>query len=155
MKFDIIKCKADPSEYDFDGFFFFNSIKGSISYADDLKAATNFRNKNTLIMLKDYDFDIGAIKTIADKKKACFLIDLGGVIKSNGIYRVILISKLRTFLTQCNKHGAYYAFASFAEDKSQIRHPSELMHIAMLLGINKGQAGFAMKMLPLYLPKEK
>ncbi|HID72679.1 TPA: hypothetical protein EYP38_01945 [Candidatus Micrarchaeota archaeon] len=149
--FDILKCEADPSGYDFEKFYTYNSVKSSIAHADDLKSAVKFRNRKTLIMLKQYDFDIGSVKNIAEKKKACFLIDLSEVIRPTGMQRSMLISRLRTFLEQCNKHGAYYTFASFAEEKNQVRYPEELMHIAMLLGINKGQAKFALKMLPHYL----
>ncbi|MFH1394066.1 MAG: hypothetical protein ABII71_00185 [Candidatus Micrarchaeota archaeon] len=149
--FDILKCNADPSDYDFEKFYSYNSIKGSIAHADNLKSSVKFRNKKTLIMLKEYDFDIGSVKNIAEKRKACFLIDLNTVIKSSGIQRSLRISRLRTFLEQCNKHGAFYAFASFTEEKNQVRYPEELMHIAMLFGINKGQARFALNMLDHYL----
>ncbi len=149
--FDILKTEAEPNEFGFSGFYLFDSIKGSVIHADNLAAAVKQRNKKTLIMLKQYDFDVGSVKNIAEKKKACFLVDLGVLINSSGMPRGLLMGRLRTFLKNCNKYGAFYTFASFAEHKSKIRNADELMHIAMLLGINKGQARFALKMLQHYL----
>ncbi len=147
--YDIVRCDADPSEFGFEKFFKYE--KGKIIEAQNLQAAVQFKNKKSLIMLKDYAFDEGAIKVIAEKKKLCFLIDLGRLIRSSGIPRAIAMSKLRTFLRLCIKHGAFYSFASFANSPSKIRTPSELSHIAMLFNLNPGQAEFALKMLPHYL----
>jgi len=91
------------------------------------------------------------VKIIAEKKQICFLIDLGKIIKSRGVSRAIAISKLRNFLALCNRYGAFYTFATFAENENQIRTAEELVHIAMLFDINKGQARFALKMLNHYL----
>lgn len=147
--FDIINCEANASAFGFQKFYFSNSVK--IPKAKDLKDAANYKNKKTLLLLEDYNFDEGSVKLIAEKKKACFLVDLGKVIKSNGISRAILMSKLRTFLRLCVKHGAFYTFASFAENQEEIRKASELMHIIMLFDLNKGQAKFSLKMLQHYI----
>jgi RNase P/RNase MRP subunit p30 len=147
--FDIIRCEADPAEFGFDRFYVFDKAK--VIKAENLSEAAKQRNRKSLIMLEDYNFDEGPVKLIAEKKKACFVIDIGSLLKRRGIPRAIEMSKLRTFLRLCNKHGAFYGFASFAENKNQIRSPEELMHIAMLLGINKGQAKFSLKMLQHYL----
>jgi len=147
--FDIIRCEADPAGFGFDRFYVFD--KSTVITAKNPSEAANHRNRKSLIMLEDYDFDEGPVKLIAEKKKACFVIDIGSLLKRRGIPRAIEMSKLRTFLRLCNKHGAFYSFASFAENKNQIRSPDELMHIAMLLGINKGQAKFSLKMLQHYL----
>ncbi len=149
--FDIIGCQAEPSRFGFERFFFFPEARGRIIEAENVTAAAEQRNRKSLIMLKDYAFDEGAIKLIAEKKSLCFLIDLGRLIRTRGVPRAIAISKLRTFLSMCNRFGAYYSFASFAAGESQIRTPDELLHIAMLLGINRGQAKFAMRMLKHYL----
>jgi RNase P/RNase MRP subunit p30 len=147
--FDIIRCEAEGSAFGFERFFTPREVK--ITKAKDLKETAKHRNKETLILLDDYLFDEGSVKLIAEKRKACFLIDMSRLMKTRGVPRSILISKLRTFLRLCNKHGAFYAFASFSENDSQIRSPEELMHITMLLGINKGQARFALKMLQHYI----
>ena len=149
--FDIIKCSAEPSAFGFDKFYFYDDVKGRILEAENLQAAATHKNKKALIMLRDHAFDEGAIKVIAEKKKLCFLIDLGRLIKTNGISRAIAMSKLRNFLRLCVKHGAFYAFASFAEKENKIRTPDELVHIAMLFDLNRGQAKFALKMLQHYL----
>jgi len=149
--FDIIKCDADPKKHGFENFYKFDQVKDRIMTFDNVVAATETKNKKILIILRDYKFDDGAIKTIAEKKKACFLIDLSAIIKSHGIRRAVEMSKLRSFLRLCNKHGAFYTFASFAENEEEIRSPEELEHIAMLFDINRGQAEFAMKMLKHYL----
>jgi len=147
--FDVLKCEAEASKHGFTSFYFYNSIK--ITRAKDLKEAAKHRNNKTLILLDDYLFDEGAVKLIAEKKKACFLIDLGKVINSRGISRAILMSKLRTFLRLCVKHGAFYTFATFAESENKIRSSEELMNIIQLFGLNKGQAKFALKMLQHYI----
>lgn len=149
--FDLIKCKADPKKHGFTRFYFFDEVKGKIASFPNVTAAVQSRNRKTLAMLDDYKFDDGAIKLIAEKKKMCFLIDLSRIVKSYRVKRAIEISKLRSFLRLCNKHGAFYAFASFSESVEEIRSPEELMHIAMLFDINKGQARFALRMLGEYL----
>jgi len=147
--FDIIKCKADASAYGFSKFYLPDEAK--IVQAENLAEAANYKNKKTLLMLADHAMDDGAMKTIAEKKNVCFLIDLGRLIRIRGVQRAIAISKLRNFLTLCVKHGAFYSFASFAENEEQIRSPQEMEHIAILLGINKGQAKFALKMIGNYV----
>lgn len=147
--FDIICCEADPGKYGFDKLFFSRSVR--IQEAENLEDAAKSRNRKMLLRLRDYAFDEGSVKIIAEKKQICFLIDLGKIIKSRGVSRAIAISKLRNFLALCNRYGAFYTFATFAENENQIRTAEELVHIAMLFDINKGQARFALKMLNHYL----
>lgn len=147
--FDIIDCEADPKAYGFERFF--HRDRAGILQAKDLQGAALHKNRKSLVMLADYAFDEGAIKLIADKKRLCFVIDIGEIIRTRGVPRAILMSKLRTFLRLCNKHGAFYTFATFSKEKGRIRTPRELIHIAWLLGLNKGQAVFALDMLQHYL----
>ena len=149
--FDIIKCKAKAEDFGFENFYFFNDVQKQLLKAENLQAAVKYKSKKSLIMLEDYAFDEGSIKVIAEKKKICFLIDLSSLIKSKGVRRAILMSKLRTFLSLCVRYGAFYTFASFAESEMQIRNPDEIKHIGALIGLNKGQVKFALKMLKHYL----
>lgn len=154
--FDIVKCKPsalEPSKFGFERFYFFDDIKGKgrIIEVDNLEAATNYKNKKILLSLRDYAFDEGALKIITEKKNVCFLIDIGRLIRTRGVSRAIALSKLRNFLRLCVKFGAFYCFATFAENESEIRTPDEIAHIAFLLGLNRGQSDFAMKMLKHYL----
>ena len=151
--FDILdfNSQINPKDFGFDKFYFLDSVKDKLVNAPNVVAAANFKNKKVLILLDDYAFDEGSIKLIAEKKQACFLISISRIINSTGVSRAILFSKLRTFLRMCNKFGAFYSFASFSKEESKIRNPDELTHIALLLGINKGQAKFALMMLKHYL----
>jgi len=153
--FDIIRCGTetgiDPKKHGFEKFYTYEQVKNRIATFPEVIAASQKRNVKTLLMLDDWKFDEGAIKLIAEKKKMCFLIDLSRIIKSYGIRRAVEISKLRNFLRLCNRFGAFYAFASFSEKEEDIRSPEELMHIAMLFDINKGQAKFGLMMLREYL----
>ncbi|MDD5172316.1 MAG: hypothetical protein PHF60_04755 [Candidatus ainarchaeum sp.] len=149
--FDIIKCPADPSKYGFERFYPFNEAKGKIIEVENVVAAANHKNRKILVSLRDYAFDEGALKIIAEKKNVCFLIDLGRIMRTRGVPRAIMLSKLRTFLRLCVKFGAFYTFATFAEKESQIRSPEELENIIMLFDLNRGQAKFALKMLRNYL----
>jgi RNase P/RNase MRP subunit p30 len=149
--FDIVKLEADPKIYGFENFYFFNSVKSKITECENVIEAEKHKNKKILVMLRDFAFDEGAMKLIAEKKNICFLIDLGRLMRSRGISRAIAISKIRTFLSLCNKFGAFYAFASFAEKESEIRSAEELQNISLLFDINRGQAKFAMKMIKHYL----
>lgn len=149
--FDIVKCEADAKQFGFSRLYQYDTVSKKIISAENLEQATNYRDKDVLIMLKRYEFDVGSIKLIAEKRKACFLIDLGAVIRTNGLRRAIAMARIRTFLRNCVKYGAFYAFASFAEKKEQLRTSDEMIHIAMLFGLNKGQARFALEMLSEYL----
>ncbi len=148
--YDIITCAADPSSFGFARFYAPSDFKGRAVECENLAAAVEHKNRKVLISLRDYAFDEGAIRLIAEKRSACFLIDLGRLIRTRGVPRAIAISKLRNFLRLCVKHGAFYTFATFAEKESQIRTPQELEHIAMLFGLNRGQAAFALAMLRHY-----
>jgi len=149
--FDIISCQADAKKHGFARFFSISDCKGKITEADNLEAAVAHKNKKTLIMLKDWAFDEGAIRVIAEKKSACFLIDLGRLMKLKGVPRAIALSKLRNFLSICVKFNAFYTFATFAENEGQIRSMEELESIITLFGLNRGQAKFALKMLGHYI----
>ena len=151
--FDIIRCEADAGKHGFEKFFSYNEVKGSVIASKDLSDAAQKRGKKALILVQDLSIDHGAVKLLGEKpkSKACLLFDMSRIIKSSGIRRAIEISMMRNVLRLCVKRGAFYAFATFAEKEGEIRSPEELMHIAMLLGINRGQAEFALKMLPHYL----
>ncbi|MEW6722788.1 MAG: hypothetical protein AB1324_06000 [Candidatus Micrarchaeota archaeon] len=149
--FDIIRCEADPRSFGFERFYSYDSVKDRIVSCPTVVDAEKHKNRKTLITLGDFAFDEGAMKLIAEKKSACILIDLGRLMRSRGVPRAIAFSKLRTFLAMCNRFGVFYSFATFAENQNQIRNTDELQHIAMLLGINRGQAKFALKMLKEYL----
>jgi RNase P/RNase MRP subunit p30 len=149
--FDIVKCEADPKKFGFANFYFFDSVKPKLVECENVTAAEQHKNRKVLVMLKDFAFDEGAMKVIAEKKNVCFLIDLGRLMRSRGVARAIAISKIRTFLSLCNKFGALYAFASFSEKESELRTAEELANIALLFDINRGQAKFALKMIQHYL----
>ncbi|MEK6982797.1 MAG: hypothetical protein AABX38_07725 [Candidatus Micrarchaeota archaeon] len=154
--FDIVLFnpeKIDLKKLGYEKLYDYSSphVKQKIIKVKNLAQAVNYKNKEMLIIIEDHDFDDGAIKLIAEKKKACFLIDLSRIINSKGVGRAVAMSKLRNFLKLCNKHGAYYTFADFAKDEFELRSSKELMHISLLLGLNLGQAKFAMKMLKSYL----
>lgn len=149
--FDIIKIPADAKKYGYSQFYPADSANSKIKLCNNLADAAKYRNQNMLLTIRELDFDIGSLKLLAEKKKACLLFDLTKIIKSNGIRRSIEFSKLRTTLKFCNKYGTFYTFATFAEDESAIRNAHELIAICMLLGINKGQAEFALSMLKHYL----
>lgn len=149
--FDIISCQADAKKHGFARFFSMQDCKGKVLELDNLEAAAAHKNRKTLIMLKDWAFDEGAIRVIAEKQSACFLIDLGRLMEMKGVQRAIALSKLRNFLSVCVKFNAFYAFATFAGSEGQIRSPQELESIIALLGLNRGQAKFALKMLGHYL----
>ncbi|MFH0885265.1 MAG: hypothetical protein V1861_06150 [Candidatus Micrarchaeota archaeon] len=151
--FDIIGCDAEPARFGFSRFFSIKDCKSRITEVENLEAAVALKNRKSLIMLRDYAFDEGAIRVIAEKKSACFIIDLGRLIRMRGVPRAIALSKLRNFLTLCVKFGAYYTFATFAEKESEIRTASEMESIIMLFGLNRGQAAFSLKMLGHYLAK--
>ncbi len=149
--FDIIGCSADPVAYGFDRFYSIAEAKGKVVECENLEAAAEHKNRKILISLRDYAFDEGAIKLIAEKKSACFLIDIGKLMRVRGVPRAIAFSKLRNFLRLCVKHGALYTFATFAENEPRIRSAEELISIITLFDLNRGQAKFALKMLKHYL----
>ena len=147
---DFDSSAIDPTKSGYEKLFQYTDSKSRINFVKKTEA-DNYKNKKTLILLDEYSLEEGAIRLIAEKKKACFLIDLSRVINTYGVTRAILFSKLRTFLKFCNKYGAYYTFADFARSEFDLRTARELMHISLLLGLNLGQAKFAMKMMKEYL----
>jgi len=150
---DIIRCKADPSSFGFDKFHLLSEagVRSKIIESDDIVSAANHKNKKALVVLRDHSIEEGAVKLIAEKKSLCILFDLGRLIRSRGVSRAVAMSKMRNLLRLCVRFGALYSFASFSESESQIRTADELAHIAMLLGLNRGQARNAMELLERYL----
>jgi RNase P/RNase MRP subunit p30 len=149
--FDIVNCKADAARYGFTTFFSPEQLKGKVIEADNLEAAAQHRNKKSLVLLRDYAYDEGAVKIIAEKKQLCFLIDLGKLMRTRGVSRAIALSKLRNFLALCVRFNAFYTFATFAESETQVRSADEMVALAGLLGLNRGQAKFALEMLQHYI----
>lgn len=152
--YDIISfspSRLDTGALGYEKIYEHEKAKTRIMNAKTLAEAAKHKNREVLIALESYDFDEGAIKIIAEKRNACFIIDLSRIISTYGIARAILLSKIRMFLKRCNKHGAFYAFADFAKNEFELRSARELMHISLLLGLNPGQAKFAMEMLGRYL----
>lgn len=155
--FNIISFSADKIDtkaLGYENLYEFDKIRNNVVTAKSASEAGNYKNKNVIIILESYDFDAnteGAIKLIGEKKKSCFLIDFSRIINSYGVNRAILLSKIRTFLKLCVKYGVFYSFADFAKDEHELRSSQELEHIALLLGLNPGQAKFALKMLKHYL----
>ena len=147
---DFDSSAIDPTKSGYEKLFHYSDSKSRINFVKKTEA-DNYKNKKTLILLDEYSLEEGAIRLIAEKKKACFLIDLSRVINTYGVTRAILLSRLRTFLKFCNKYGAHYTFADFAGSEFDLRTARELMHISLLLGLNLGQAKFAMKMMKEYL----
>lgn len=150
--YDILRCRASPEYFGFSKFYFFDDVKDNILTAENVTAAVEFRNKKSLITLKDFEIDEGALVLIAEKRKLCFLIDLSLVIKTYGVKRAIALSQLRKLLHFCNKYGIFYAIATFAEDEFSIRSPKEIEAICSLLDLNPGQVKFASEILKEYLP---
>ncbi len=151
LVFDIVKCTAEPSLFGYSKFYSASDCKGKIIECESLEQAAQHKNRKALIMLRDHAFDEGAIKVIAEKKSACFLIDIGRLIRTRGVPRAIALSKLRNLMRLFVKHGAFYTFASFAESPGAIRSPGEMESIALLFGLSRSQARMAMKMLQHYL----
>ncbi len=127
--------------------FSVNDAKKATVTVPTIKDAVQYKNRKVLILVENYELDEGAIKLIAEKQKACFLIDLSKIIKTYGVTRAILLSRLRSFLKFCVKYNAYYTFADFAQNEFELRSARELVHISLLLGINEGQAKFALRMM--------
>jgi RNase P/RNase MRP subunit p30 len=149
--YDIIKCRADAARHGFTAFYSPEQFRGRVLEVANLEAAAAHKNRKSLILLRDYAYDEGAVKIIAEKKQLCFLIDLGRLMRTRDIQRAVLLSKMRNFLGLCVRFNAFYTFASFAENETQVRSADELIAIAGLLGLNPGQAKFALKMLPHYI----
>jgi len=150
--FDVVKDNValDAGKYGFTKLYSEKEVQKNIVLCENLAGAATNRNKKTLIMLKELDFDLGSLKLLAEKKKACLLFDISKIIMSKGLRRSIEMAKLRTTLKYCNKYGVFYAFASFAESELTIRNAHELIAICWLFGLNSGQAKFALEMVKHY-----
>lgn len=156
MFFNIISFS--PSSFDHKSFGYekvyeLAKVKGSIATAKTTAESEQYKGKKLIIIVENYEYDEGSIRVVAEKKKACYLIDLSKIINSYGTRRALEMAKLRSFLKVCNRFGAFYTFADFARNEFELRRAKELMHIALLLGINEGQANFALKLLGEYLNK--
>jgi hypothetical protein len=149
--FDIIKCKAEAKKHSFEKLYSYEDVKERVVTVKTLAEAAEKRKQKKLLLVGDYTIDEGAVKLLGDDQKACILLDLSKIIKTYGIKRAIEMSIMRKFLEHCVKYGTFYAFATFAEKEEGIRTPDEMMHICALIGLNKGQAKFSLKMLKHYL----
>lgn len=143
--------KLDAKSFGYGKVYELSKVKGNIVNVKTTAESEQHKGKKTLIVVESYEYDEGSIKVIADKKKACYLIDLSKIINSYGTRRAMEMAKLRSFLKVCNRFGAFYTFADFARNELDLRRAKELEHIALLLGINQGQAKFALQMLKEYL----
>ena len=121
---------------------------------DKVENAGRYKQKKILIFPKEYLFDDGAIQLIGANKKACFLIDVGKIIRTRGLKRSFEIGVMKTFLKKATRFGAYYALSDFSESIEQMRTASEIINVGVgLLGLNSGQAKFGLEMLKNYEKK--
>ncbi len=111
-----------------------------IKTVKNLDEAVNYKNKKVLLSLEDYSIDEGALKIIGEKQAACFLIDFSRIIKSNGVHRSIELSRIRTFFRYCIKYNVFFAITNLSSNEQYFRTDRELLHIAMLLGLDVGKA---------------
>jgi RNase P/RNase MRP subunit p30 len=149
--YDIIKCKTDAKVQHSEQFYIYENVKSRIITVKNFAEAAQKRKQKKLIIVEDCSIDEGAIKLLGEEQRACILIDLSRILKNDGVRRAIEFSVIRTMLKLCIKHGAFYTFATFAEKEEDIRTIDELCHIGMLLGLNRGQGKFALKMIEDYL----
>lgn len=149
--YDIIRAKGiSPNSFFFSKFYFLDDVKNQIVKAANLEEAVKRKNRKELILLDEYREDIGLMKLFAEKSNAAFLIDLGRVIETYGFKRATEIAKMRRFLRICIKYEVPFAIATFAKDEFSIRNARELCHISCLVGLNVGQAKFALERLKEY-----
>ncbi len=126
------------------------SLKNKIMQVSSLNEAVKLKNKKVLVLLNEYNSDIGLMKLFACGNSA-FLIDLGRIIESYGFKRAIELAKMRKFLFICVKYQIAFALASYTKDEFSTRNPRELCHIAILIGLNVGQAKFGLERLKKYI----
>lgn len=149
--YDIISAPgADPRPFHFSRFFQLAEARDKIIQVKDATEAQKFRGKKALVLPGDYKFDIGLMKAFGEGK-AAFLIDLSRITAAQGMRRALEMGKMRRFLEICVKYEIPFALASFAKDEFSLRNASELCSIACLLGLNPGQAKFALARLGEYL----
>ncbi|MFA6531059.1 MAG: hypothetical protein WCT31_04970, partial [Candidatus Micrarchaeia archaeon] len=105
--FDIVRINAEPSKFGFQKLFIEKEVQKNILLCENLAQAAQNRNKKTLVIVRELDFDLGSLKLLAEKKKACLLFDLSKIINSHGLRRSIEMAKMRTCLRYCNKFGVF------------------------------------------------
>ncbi|MFA5077703.1 MAG: hypothetical protein WC488_04720 [Candidatus Micrarchaeia archaeon] len=149
--YDIIRAKGiSPEPFHFSKLYFYEDVKGRIAKVKSLDEAVKLKNKKELVMLEDYKEDIGLMKLFGSGNSA-FLIDLSRIMETYGMQRATEMARMRRFVRVCVKYEIPFAFASFAKDEFSMRNSRELCHIATLLGLNVGQAKFALERLGSYL----
>lgn len=148
--FDILRCKADAQTYGFTKFFFYSEVKRRIIEINSDEDILNNKNKRAVFLIKNLRISPEMIKIIGEKEKAVFLIDLYPLFKFYGTKKGIYLSQMRKFLEFCIKYNAKYSFATFFEKENEIRTPEEIVDILSLVGINEGQARFALEELGKY-----
>ncbi len=121
--------------------------------ARDVGKALKYRGSRTLILLEEWKAEEGALKLFAERKKACFLLPLAPLFREKGVRRAKIIREYRGFLKMCNKHGAFYSLNTLAEKEEELRSPEERCALGLLLGLNRGQAKFSLKMVEHYLKR--
>ena len=128
----------------------FHEKEVAILECENIATTAQHRNRKVLLKIKDYSYDEGAVKLVAEKNTACFLVDVGQIIRAHGIFRVMWISRLRNFVRLCIKQKALYAIVSMTENHENIRTADELESIGVLIGLNRGQAKMAMNLVERY-----
>ncbi len=149
--YDIVRARnLAPGSFHFSKLYFLDDVKNRIAKVPNLEEAMKRRNKKELLLLDEYNEDIGLMKQFAEKCSAAFLIDLGRIIESQGFKRAVEMAKMRRFVRICIKYEVPFALASFAKDEFSTRNAHELCNIAALVELNPGQAKFALERLKDY-----
>lgn len=149
--YDLIRTRGvKPEQFSFSKLYFLDDVRGKIILASDLSEAVKHRNRKVLVVPGEYKEDIGLMKQFGGGQ-AAFLIDLGRIIENSGYKRALEMSRIKRFLRTCVKFSIPFALASLAKDEFSVRSSDELCNIAALVGLNAGQAKFALERLGEYL----
>ena len=145
--FDILKFECEnPEKYGFSKTYFFNSVKGSIAFAENEKEAVKLRNRNVLVKVSGYPMSLELVRGF-EGKNALFLLDFSEIIKTGRGKRASVLKRMRNFARMCKRYGVPFAVASFAENENEMRTAEELAHIGFLIGLDRGEGRNALSRL--------
>jgi len=145
--FDILKFECgNPEQFGFSKTYFSESVKDRIKVVDSEDSALKLRNKGVLVKVEKYPMGLELIRGY-EGKDSVFLLDLSDIIDSSGGKRASIIKRMRNFAKLCLKYKVPFVLASFARNEKEMRTADELVHIGLLIGLNRGEGREALSKL--------
>lgn len=117
-----------------------------------------YKGKKAVAIVDDLVYDEGSLRVIGEKKSLVVFVTLDNLLSAKGMARSRFLYRMRNFLKLCTRFGVLFVIG-FEKDAREgafsTREKEEILALAELLGLNRGQAKMGIARFQDLFIKEK